>query len=435
MGPPVDPVPTSARPPASTDVVIVGGGIVGLSTALWLARRGVSVVVVEKGGIAAEQSSRNWGWVRRMGRDPRELPLIGEALRLWDDMATTVGRDVGFRRSGILYLCQTESDVAHHEDWLRRAGDHGFDTRIIRGAELSALLPGASRSYPAALYTASDGRAEPQKAAPAIAAAAQALGVVLVENCAVRGIETAGDRVSGVETEKGRIVCSRVVVAGGVWSSRLVRPLGLRLPQLGLRSSVLRTAPVEGGPDGAAWGPDFAYRKRLDGGYTIAQGSRSRHDLVADSFRYFADFLPVLRIEWRSLQLRAGPELMASLRQGDDIFEANRVLDPQPAEPLLDRAYTALKRVFPIFADVPVVQRWAGMIDATPDAIPVISTVKSLPGLVLATGFSGHGFGIGPGAGRLAAELVTGDRPCVDPTPFRYERFIDGTRHRPTTGV
>ena len=435
MGPPVDPVPTSAVAPSSTDVVIVGGGIVGLSTALSLARRGVSAVVVEKGGIAGEQSSRNWGWVRRMGRDPRELPLIVQALRQWDDMALTVGRDVGFRRSGILYLCETEADVAHHEDWLRRAGDLAFDTRIVRGAELAALLPGASRSFPAALYTASDGRAEPEKAAPAIAVAAQALGAVLVDNCAVRRIEAAGGRVTGVLTEKGRIACSTVVVAGGVWSSRLVRPLGVRLPQLGLRSSVLRTAPVEGGPEGAAWGHGFAYRKRLDGGYTIAQGSRSRHDLVADSFRYFADFLPVLGIEWRSLQLRAGPALLSSLRQGAEIFEANRILDPQPSLPLLDQAHAALAQVFPVFRDAPVVQRWAGMIDATPDAIPVISTVKSLPGLVLATGFSGHGFGIAPGAGRLAAELVTGDRACVDPAPYRYERFIDGTRHRPTTGV
>jgi glycine/D-amino acid oxidase-like deaminating enzyme len=435
VGPPVDPVPTSAVPPPSADVVIVGGGIVGLSTALSLARRGVSAVVVEKGGIAAEQSSRNWGWVRRMGRDPRELPLIVQALRQWDDMALTVGRDVGFRRSGILYLCETDADVARHEDWLRRAGDLAFDTRIVRGAELAALLPGASRSFPAALYTSSDGRAEPQKAAPAIAAAAQALGAVLVDSCAVRGIETAGGRVTGVATEKGRIACASVVVAGGIWSSRLVRPLGLRLPQLGLRSSVLRTAPVEGGPEGAAWGPGFAYRKRLDGGYTIAQGSRSRHDLVADSFRYFADFLPVLGIEWRSLQLRAGLELLSSLRQGADMFETSRILDPQPSLPLLDQAHDALKQVFPVFRDVPVVQRWAGMIDAMPDAIPVISTVRSLPGLVLATGFSGHGFGIAPGAGRLAAELVTGDRCCVDPAPFRYERFIDGTRHRPTTGV
>lgn len=435
MGPPTDPVPTSQDLPKEADVVVVGGGIIGLGTALHLAGNGVSTVVLDKGAFVGEQSSRNWGWVRRMGRDPRELPLIVEAMRQWEAMAETVGRDVGFRRSGIMFLCEDESDVARYEDWVRDAGEHAFDTRIIRGEELAARLPGATRGFPAALYTASDARAEPQKAGPAIAEAAAARGARLVANCAVHAIETSGGRISGVVTERGRIACSSVVVAGGVWSSRLVRHLGVRLPQLGVISSVLRTAPVEGGPQGAAWGPGFAYRQRLDGGYTIAQGTRSVHEIVADSFRYLADFVPLLKKEWRSVGLRAGAPLLASLRAGPADFGNDRTLDPAPVTALIERAHAAIKEVFPVFRDVPVLQSWAGMIDATPDAVPVISTVASHPGLVIATGFSGHGFGIGPGAGRLAAELVTGDRPCVDPHPFRHQRFIDGTKHRPTTGV
>ena len=435
MGPPIDPCPTSNSLPDATDVVIVGGGIVGLSTALALVRRGVRCLVLEKGAIAAEQSSRNWGWVRRMGRDPRELPLIVEAMRLWEGMAEEVGRDVGFRRTGILYLCETEADIARHEDWLARAGEHALDTRLVRGTELAALLQGATRSYPAALYTRSDGRAEPQKAAPAIAAAVQLVGGVIVDQCAVREIETSGGRVSGVITEKGRVACSSVVVAGGIWSSRLLRSLRLRLPQLGVRASVLRTGPVQGGPEGAAWGPSFAYRKRLDGGYTVADGTRNVHELVPDSLRYFIDFLPVLRHEWRGLRLGVGRPALRGLKVRSDDFEGTRTLDPAPSVSFLDQAYAALRSVFPAFEGVPVVQRWAGMIDATPDAIPVISRVESCPGLVVATGFSGHGFGIAPGAGQLAADLVLGCAPTVDPRPFRYERFIDGTRPRPTTGV
>ena len=434
MGPPVEPVVSVDKPPARADVVIAGGGIIGLSTALFLARRGLSVVVCEKGQFVGEQSSRNWGWVRRMGRDPRELPLIVEAMRLWEGMAELVGADVGFRRTGILYLCDDDDDAAHHENWLKRAGDFAFDTRIVRGRELADLLPGAARSYHAALYTASDGRAEPQKAASAIGRAATAAGATLVGRCAVLGVETANGRISGVVTEHGRIDCSSVVVAGGVWSTRLLRTLGLKLPQLGVRASVLRTAPVSGGPDGAAWGRQFAYRKRLDGGYTIADGSLNRHDVGADSFRYFVDFLPIMLKEWRSfsLGLSAGwPEDSA----GSTLFERIRTLDPAPVEDRLSATYAALQQAFPIFRGVPVEQRWAGMIDATPDAVPVISPVKSLPGLIVSTGFSGHGFGIGPGAGRLTADLVTGERPAVDPAAFRYERFIDGTRPKPTTGV
>lgn len=434
MGPPVEPVISVEKPPANADVVIVGGGIIGLSTALFLARRGLAVVVCEKGQFVGEQSSRNWGWVRRMGRDPRELPLIVEAMRIWERMGDLVDADVGFRRTGILYLCDSDADVAHHEDWVMRAGDFAFDSRIVRGRELESLLPGAARSWHAALHTASDARAEPQKAAAAIGRAAAAAGAVLVAKCAVRDVETTGGRVSGVVTEHGRIDCPEVVVAGGVWSTKLLRRLGLRLPQLGVRASVLRTAPVSGGPEGAAWCRDFAYRKRLDGGYTIADGGQNRHDIGTDSFRYFLDFVPMMRQEWGSfsLGLSTGPAADSS---GPTAFERTRTLDPAPLENRLSATYAALQRAFPIFEGVAVEQSWAGMIDATPDAIPVISRVRSLPGLVVATGFSGHGFGIGPGAGRLAAELVAGEAPVVDPTPFRYERFIDGTRPQPTTGV
>lgn len=442
MGPPVDPVPAGDIQPKTADIVIVGGGIVGVSTALFLAKKGLSVVLCEKGHVAGEQSSRNWGWCRRMGRDPRELPLIVEALRIWGGIEELVGEDVGFRRSGILYLCQDDSDVAYHQEWLKRAGDYALDTRMIEGRALSGLLPGAQKTFRAALHTPSDGRAEPQKAAPAIARAAQRARARILLRCAVREIETEGGRISGVVTENGVIRASTVVVAGGAWSSRLCRALGVRMPQLTVRASVMRTAPVQGGPEGAAWTEGFAYRKRLDGGYTIADGTTNYHDIVPDSFRYFRDFLPILSREWRTVGLRFGKDFLSghaglspATEAGQSVYEQHRTLDPLPTSAQLDRARANMEKVFPVLKGVAVVQRWAGYIDATPDAVPVISPIKSLAGLVIATGFSGHGFGIGPAAGRLAADLVTGDKPIVDATAFRYERFIDGTQHRPTTGV
>src|SRR5580700_12327510 len=107
MAPPVDRVPSDQKIPAATRVVIIGGGIIGVCTAFFLARDGVNVVLCEKGEIAAEQSSRNWGWCRKMGRDPREVPLAIEALRLWPEMNTLVGAETGFRQCGIVYLCKT----------------------------------------------------------------------------------------------------------------------------------------------------------------------------------------------------------------------------------------------------------------------------------------------------------------------------------------
>lgn len=442
MGPLVEPVTSAERLPPQTDVIIVGGGIIGASAAFSLATRGVNVVLCEKGHIAGEQSSRNWGWCRRTGRDPRELPLVVEALKLWPSMHQLVGEDVGFRSTGILYVCDSDADIGRREAWLKLAGDLSLDSRMVAGPELEALLPGATRKFRAALYTPGDGRAEPEKAAPAIARAAARKGATILTGCAVRGIETSGGRVSGVVTEKGRIGCGAVVLAGGIWSRLLSQSLGIRLPQLAVRASVMRTAPVEGGPEVAAWTPGFSLRKRLDGGYTVANGSANRYDIVPASFRYLADYFPVLKMEWRHLQLRFGARFFEEWRlsrrwDSDEVspFEKVRVMDPPPVGRQLEDARRALEQAFPVFKGVPIAQQWAGLIDALPDTVPVISPVDRLPGFFLATGFSGHGFGIGPAAGHLVADLVTGTTPIVDPTPFRYSRLIDGTRANPYTGV
>jgi glycine/D-amino acid oxidase-like deaminating enzyme len=442
VGPVVEPVESSKEMPPRADVVIIGGGIIGTSAALFLAKRGIKIVLCEKGHIAGEQSSRNWGWCRRMGRDPRELPLIVEALKFWASMEQLVGEDVGFRTTGILYLCESDADLDRRESWLKAAGDFVLDTRMISGQALKALLPNAAREFPAALYTPSDGRAEPQRAAPAIARAAQRAGATVLTGCAVRGVETSGGRISGVVTEKGRIACNAVLLAGGVWSRLLCQSLGIRLPQLAVRASVMRTAPVQRGPEVAAWAPDFAYRKRLDGGYTIANGTANRYDIVPASFKYLRDFFPVLKLEWRHIQLRFGARFVEDWRlsrpwrlDGISPFEKVRVMDPIPVAGQLEAARQAFGQALPALRDVPIAQQWAGLIDAMPDTVPVISAIDSVPGFFIATGFSGHGFGIGPGAGHLAADLVSGANPIVDPTPFRYSRFIDGTRPKPLTGV
>jgi len=434
LGPEIDPFNTDHRQPARTGVVVIGGGIIGISTALALAQAGVAVTLCEKGTLVGEQSSRNWGWVRKTGRDEQEIPLIIESLRLWKDMNRTVAAETGFRDCGVLYVSDTDADRTHHEAWLERAQPYQIGSRMVEGEELAALMPGAARTYKAGLYTADDGRAEPQKAGPAIARAAQRAGAVILTQCAVRGLDMAAGRVAGVVTEHGRIACDGVVLAGGAWSRLFCGSLGLRLPQLKVRSSVLRTAPLGGGPDVSAWTSQFAYRKRMDGGYTIANGSANVVPLVPDTLRFFREFLPAARATRRSLRLRLDRRFMTEARtprtwalDTKSPFEDVRTLDAAPAPGINGAAVKAIKAAFPVFQDMKIVQEWAGMIDVTPDAVPVISAVDAMLGLVVATGFSGHGFGIGPAAGRLAADLVTGAAPLVDPTPFRFSRFSDGS--------
>ena len=255
MAPRVDPVPAGRDLPPRADVVVIGGGIIGASTAFFLAQKGISVALCEKGHIAGEQSSRNWGFCRQQGRDPRELPLIVESLRIWRTIDRTIEGDTGFRQAGIVYLAEDEKAVAAHEKWLDYARPYQLDTRPIAGPELAALLPGAARQWPSALYTASDGRAEPQRAAPAIAAAVRRLGGKVLTQCAVRGLDTAAGRIAGAVTEKGVIACGSVVLAGGAWSRLFCRNLGIALPQLKVRGSVMRTSPIVSAPEASLWAP------------------------------------------------------------------------------------------------------------------------------------------------------------------------------------
>lgn len=416
--------------PERVDVVVIGGGIIGITSALFLAQRGISVAVCEKGQVGHEQSGRNWGWVRVMGRDPSEIPLALESQRMWENMSRTLGADVGFTRSGIVYVADTAADMAKHEEWMGHARQYQLDSRLLSPSEIPDVLPGSQRSYAGALFTPMDARAEPSKAVPAMARALRQAGGHVLTNCAVRGLETAGGRISGVVTEHGLIRCSQAVLAGGAWSRLFLGNLGIDFPQLKILGSVLSTEPMEGPPSHAVGGSDFAFRKRADGGYTIAHRSGSIAEVVPDSFRLFFDFLPALIKQHSELRLRVGPRFMQEARLArswrmDEVtpFEQIRILDPEPNHAVLEEGLANLKKAFPIFQNVKVAAKWGGLIDATPDAVPVIGEVPRLPGFFIASGFSGHGFGIGPGAGRLVADLVSGATPGVDPKPFRLDRF------------
>ena len=441
-GPTVDPVEASPRQPDRADVVVVGAGIVGTSTALELAERGLSVVVCEKGIVAGEQSSRNWGWVRLSRRDPREIELMAASIRIWEGLAGRVGADVGYRQCGIVVPFHSRRFKKENVAWLKHLENTQHRVSAVTRDFVSELVPDMNLDADGGLFSPNDGRAEPQKAAPAIARAAQARGAAILTNCAVRGIDTQGGRVMGVVTEHGRIAADLVVVAGGAWSRLLLRGIGVALPQLKVLNSVLRTEPLLGGPEVTVRGPGFSVRKRADGGYTVSTLATNVHDLTPDSFRFLPQFVPILRKEWRSMRPRIGRRFaqewrdMRPPRAGEPSpFERTRILDPEPNAAMTNRALAQLAEAFPVFREAKVAQCWAGYIDATPDAVPVISAVDSRPGLVVATGFSGHGFGLGPGAGRLTADLVTGTPPVVDPTAFRLSRFSDGSKIVPLTGV
>ncbi len=436
------PLEPPAKIPESADVVIIGGGIVGVSTAWFLARQGIAVVLCEKGHIAGEQSGRNWGWVRVQGRDTREIPMMLESLRIWESLKEETGEDVGFTRGGCFFTANSSKELQSFEDWVDVARDYEIDTRLINATELQKYIHGAAIDWAGAMVTMNDGRAEPHKATPAIARAAAQSGATVLPGCAVRGIETSGGAVSAVVTEHGTIRTSTVLCAAGAWTSMFCRSLGINVPQLRVRGTVARTAACESVLDGNVFDARLGIRRREDGGYTVAHGSVLEHPVTPSSFKYFFKFLPALLQEFKVVRLSFGREFVdewTTPRVWDldrlSPFEEVRVLDPEPTPAVLKGIRRNLDKMFPQLVNTPIVESWAGVIESSPDVVPIIDSVDSVKGFHVATGFSGHGFGIGPGAGKAIAGMLTGTDTGIDLAPLRLSRFFDGSPIRPQSAI
>lgn len=419
----------------AADVIVIGAGIVGTSTAYELARRGVSVALIDKGVVGGEQSGRNWGWVRQQNRDMFELPLAMRSLRRWGELRDEIQIDLGFRREGILYASSDAKSIAQWDAWCKQAREIGFVSHMLSSTEVNSRVPQGGPQYAGGVWSPDDGRAEPSRAAPALAEGAKRRGALLYQNCAARGLELSAGRVSGVWTERGLIKASTVVCAGGAWSSRFCKRHGIDLPAVNVIGTAMRTAAAPNVINGCFSGPGFALRRRLDGGYTLAVPGFGRIDLAPLGLKHALRFYRNYRNDLgKKLKYRLakpwfeGPEA-SGVWQFDEVspFERCRVLDPKPDLEFVKVALDNVKRAIPQLADLRIAHVWAGAIDTTPDLIPVISDIAMFPGFYVATGFSGHGFALGPAAGELVADMVTGATPMMDVSPYRLSRFTDGT--------
>lgn len=421
-------IETNPHLPEAADVVVIGAGIIGSCAAYYLARRGVSVALVEKGWVGAEQSSRNWGWCRQQNRDARELPISTHSLALWDELAGEIGENLGFSRCGLLYLSNDDEELETWAAWGRFARTVGVQTEMLTSARATERGAATGKQWKGGVFSPTDGIADPSRAAPVVARGVMALGGTVHQCCAARGLELSAGRVAAVVTEHGRIRTRCVVLAGGAWASSFLNQIGVRFPQAAVRSSILSIAPGAKGVPDALHTKGVSVTRRDDGGYTLAISGGGRLDPTPQQVRYAAQFLPMFLRRWRSLRLgglqamRYGHETLAhwDLDQPTPM-EAHRILDPMPDATQIRTTHQRAVALLPSLAGVPIQAEWAGYIDSTPDGVPAIGEV--LPGLIVAAGFSGHGFGIGPGAGHLIADLVTGDTPLVAAADYAPQRL------------
>lgn len=430
MPAPLTSVETPSEMPKSADVVIIGAGIVGVFAAYYLARRGFKVAVVEKGRVGAEQSSRNWGWCRQQNRDARELPMATKSLDLWEQFAADTGEDTGFRRCGLLYLSDSEEELAGWARWRDFARTVGVSTIMLDSVAASERGRATGRSWKGGVFSPDDGTADPASAAPAVARAIMKLGGTVLQTCAARGIELEAGRLSAVVTERGVIRTKIAVLAGGAWASSFCRQLGIRFPQATIRSSILSVGAGAGDIPDALYTAGISATRRRDGGHTLAISGRGRVDPTAQQMYFAKQFLPIFARRWRSLSpggldgIRSGHESLTRWRLDQPTpMERTRTLEPSADRKTINMTYSRAVDLLPTLQGRPITAAWAGYIDSTPDGVPGIGEISSIPGFILAAGFSGHGFGIGPGAGHLIADLVTGAEPLIDPRPFHPDRF------------
>lgn len=371
------------------DIVIVGGGINGCATAYHLAREGHRVAVVERYAPAAMGSGWTLAGVRQSGRDPAELQLARAAVGLWPDLADELGAETGYRQEGNLRLARTEDEVAVIRRLVDGQRDAGLDLRFLdNNDDIRAVAAAIAPSVRAASFCPTDGHADPLATVEAYRAAAERHGASFRLGESARSIDVRNDRVAGVVTDRVRIDCGVCVVATGVHVNDLLTPLALTVPLRVPMVTVLQTdrvPPVLKPVLGAA-NANFAARQQLDGRLRVTSGAIDWHGAMED-----------------------GPTPVVN--------------------PSVDSVATTIDTVaaaLPVFREARVARIWGGLLDLTPDALPVIERAPEIEGLVIAAGFSGHGFGIAPMTALLLRDLVVGDRPRLSLGAFRRARFAEG---------
>lgn len=379
--------PTRAR------VVVIGGGVMGLSTAYNLAKQGVQdVVLVERGELGAGSTCKAAGGVRAQFSDAVNIELGMRSLEVFRNFPELFDQDIDLDECGYLFLLEREEDLRTFERNVELQRSMGLESRIISAEEAKELSPLIStEGLIAGVWSPEGGHCTPESVVQGYARAARALGVRIIRHCEVTDVVREGDTITAVETAQGSIATDTVVCCAGAWSRALGDMVGVDLPVDPVRRELLVTEPM---PDLPAKVP-----------FTI-------------------DFSTTMYFH------REGPGLLVGMSNQDE--EPGFSLEH--TDEWLEQVVEAAGRRVPVLEEVGMASRWAGLYEVTPDHNALIGEAEGVSRFLYATGFSGHGFLQGPAVGQVMAELYLGQTPSVDVTALHGRRF-EGAGLRPEFNI
>ncbi len=374
----------------SADVVVVGGGFMGASSAFFLRQRNRSVILVERDLVGQQASGVNFGNVRRQARDMTELPLANRSRAIWGRLQSLLGEDAEFLPSGHIRVCYDHEWIGSLESYARDAREYGLELEMISRNTLAARFPFLGQGAIAGSFSPEDGHANPRLAAPAFGRAAARAGAQVLEKTEIVSIEKTGEDFELVTADGRLLRAPAVLVTAGFWGGKLSAQLGEPVPII-------------------AQGPQMAVTEPLP--YRI-------QPVVGVATSIPEETVYIRQVTRGNVVYGGGPRGPAHA----DIRRAYVVPDNSLSQ------FGQVRRLIPALAGARVIRTWSGIEGYLSDQSPIMGPSARTTGLFYAFGFSGHGFQLGPGVGDVMAELIDRGASTTPIEPFHIKRFADAER-------